>query len=136
MATFNSDTVENWISANIVAISDYPIEVVPLLKYRTFTGEILESSQVISKVRWCIDGINNCARSRYADFRMATDDAPYMVLLGNRFILSEEIFSFKDYALILAKLDETKGGSQLSKSSRSTKSPQAELYNRKEHQGE
>jgi len=111
-ATFDTGTPENWISQDTVAQLNYPVETVPTSSYYTFTGQILESSKVINQVRWRIDnGSGPSTRSRYTNFRIAPEGAPFLVLFGRDLIFSEDIFSFNEAALILTKLNETAGWS-------------------------
>jgi len=109
-ATFDTGTPENWISLDIVAQLDYSVETVENSTYYTFTGEILESSEVVRQVRWRIDsGSGPVTRSRYTNFRIAPAGAPFVVLFGRDLIFSEEIFSFNEANLILTKAGETAG---------------------------
>jgi hypothetical protein len=109
-ATFDTGTRENWVSKGTVAQLKCSTEQVKAETYYTFTGETLESSKVIRDVRWCIDtGSGSGNKSRWADFRVAPEGAPFAVLFGRDLIFSEDIFSFKDAALILIKGDESAG---------------------------
>jgi hypothetical protein len=110
-ATFDTGTAENWVSKSTVAQLKCSTEHVQAVTYYTFTGETLESSKVIRDVRWCIHtGSGGGNKSRWADFRVAPEGAPFEVLFGSDLIFSEDIFSFKEAALILIKGDEAAGG--------------------------
>jgi hypothetical protein len=109
-ATFDTGTRENWVSKSTVAQLKCTTENVQAATYFTFTGETLESSKVIRDVGWCIDtGSGVGDKSRWADFRVAPEGAPFEVLFGRDLIFSEDIFGFKDATLILIKGDESAG---------------------------
>jgi hypothetical protein len=109
-ALFDTGSPDSWISEDAAAELEYSIETVELSRYYTFTGETLDSSQIIRQVRWCIDtGNGPDARSRYADFRIAPRGAPFVVLFGRDRIFSEDIFRFKEANLILTKAPDTAG---------------------------
>ena len=109
-ATFDSGTADNWISAVTAAELNYVIKSVPISRFSTFTSQILESSEILQDVRWTIDNVSDSGvKSHYANFCIAPEGAPFVVLFGRDLIFSEEIFSFNDPALILTKLEDTIG---------------------------
>lgn len=111
-ATFDTGTAKNWLSEGAVAQLKYRIEEVQPVLYSTFTGQTVECSKIIRDVKLCIatkQGSGN--KSTWTDFRVAPPNAPFEVLFGREFIHAEEIFNFKEAALILVKSEEAAGGS-------------------------
>jgi hypothetical protein len=52
-------------------------ETVPASSYITFSGETVTSYEIIKNVKW--GAVGNDYRSRWADFRLAPEDAPFEV---------------------------------------------------------
>jgi hypothetical protein len=111
-ALFDTGSPDSWVSQDTAAKLKYPIETVETSTYYTFTGDTIDSCQLVRQVRWCIDtGSGPDTRSRYADFRIAPRGAPFAVLFGRDRIFSEDIFRFKEANLILTKVNDTAGWS-------------------------
>ncbi|CZS96837.1 uncharacterized protein RAG0_06015 [Rhynchosporium agropyri] len=80
-AMFDTGTTENWMTPDTARKVNYFIQNVSPSTYYTFTGETLESSRGIQNVRWRIDNGNGpSTRSRYTNFHIASENAPFAVL--------------------------------------------------------
>jgi hypothetical protein len=106
-AKFDTGAKEDWISAPLVERLGFNKEQGPVICYQTFTGQILESSEVVRKVTW--GSVGNDSRTWVTEFRLAPQNAPFDVLFGSEFISSEQIYTFNESNLILARKRETQG---------------------------
>jgi predicted aspartyl protease len=97
---------DNWISPSIASQLGAQIVTVPLKTYKTFMGEIVESTQVVEMVTWTTVGIESSFKT---DFRLASPSSPFEVLLGRESV--EKIYQHKD-AFVLVKVAETQGEPQ------------------------
>lgn len=105
-AKFDTQTRDNWISTLVAARLDQQPEQGSTRYYTTFSGETVESSQIMKNVKWAA---GTDAQSRVSDFRLAPKAAPFEVLFGDDFINSADIVVFNPGNLILLKQKETKG---------------------------
>jgi hypothetical protein len=108
-AKFDTQTPDNWISTVVAECLGEQPKTIPASTYITFNGETLASSKIFQKVKFGAMGTDR--RSRVADFRLAPEGAPFEVLFGSDFIKANQIFTFNQANLILAKKKETKGQS-------------------------
>lgn len=105
----DSGCEDNWISLDIINRADMVSKMVRIPQsniYTGFGGQNLEAKGSVL-ITWYA---NNASKTRQTTFLVA-EHGPFDLLLGKRFIFSENIFMFNQAALVLKAAPITEGRS-------------------------
>ena len=95
----DSGCVENWVTLDLITRANLERTVIPSTHSSLYTGfgnQNIEPKGKI-KITWYA---NDGSKTRETEFLMA-DQGPFDLLLGKKFIFSENIFMFNQAALVL-----------------------------------